>query len=351
MGLKTVPFAVAALFLVIPGHLLADVLLLRDQTHITGRILGQDGKFYRIQTYDQGEQRVRKSEVRHVTRCRSLFDEYDERRKKARTAQAHFDLASWCREKNLWELAVEQCKQSLRRDRGFSPARRALGYVRQSGRWVHKKRFGYICFEGTWLPRKEAEKAYLKAQVVALDLRATYPGKASKGRLARFGQRVEQASAYAWRLTHGQMYVRSVAVGDRANDGTIRIVRDSWNRYKAGEGYYGRAFSGSHIEVAGMMPSYTFLHEFMHCIFHLPDEYGKSRCRCCIMSADPYADKLCDHDDHVGEGPSCWERLLRVARHASWKGRRPDEKWGMRYPNPYKDLMKCPPTKVSIKKR
>jgi hypothetical protein len=181
-----------------------------------------------------------------------------------------------------------------------------------------------------------------------LELHATYPEDATGAQLIQFGERVKEASKYAWRLTQGQMCVKKVIVEDKARCGDLRIARDTWHSYKIRPGAYGQSSNGSHIDIAGKMLGYTFLHEMMHCIFWIADEY-QPKCTPCIMSADPRADKLCDMDDHVGDDLSCWEKLVNSAPKASFRGRSKGDCWRLRYPNPYKDFMKCPATHVVIR--
>jgi hypothetical protein len=339
----------AAAVLIIPICLFGDVIRLSGKRIYEGRIVSEDEKSVTIRTYDQGDVRVRKSKIKKIFRRRSAFDVYESQLKKTpKTAERHARLARWCKKAKLHELAEKEWKKVVELDANHEGAREALGYLKKDDAWVHKSSLGYKKYQWKWMKKKEAEEAYLKEQCIVLDLYATYPEDATRKQLFLFGERVEMASKYAWRLTQGQMWVRKVVVEDKALSGDMRIARDTWDSYKIRKGAYGQSSNGSHIDIAGKMLGYTFLHEMMHCIFWIADEY-RPKCDPCIMSANPRADKLCDMDDHVGDDLSCWEKLVDSAPRASFRARAKGFRWCVRYPNPYKDFMTCPPTEIVVK--
>jgi hypothetical protein len=99
----------------------------------------------------------------------SVLDGYAERRKAlpksgnaASVAQAEYDLAAWCEEHRLLDLASVHYEASIRRDPSFGPAHRKLGHVEHEGKWLTPTEMriaqGYTLYRGRWItPEEKAE--------------------------------------------------------------------------------------------------------------------------------------------------------------------------------------------------
>ncbi len=99
----------------------------------------------------------------------SVLDGYAERRKAlprtgnaAAAARAEYDLAAWCEEHRLPDLASVHNEAAIRRDPSFGPAHRKLGHVEHEGKWLTptevKIAQGYTLYKGRWItPEEKAE--------------------------------------------------------------------------------------------------------------------------------------------------------------------------------------------------
>ncbi len=100
----------------------------------------------------------------------SALDGYAERRKAlpksgnaASVAQAEYDLATWCEQQRLLDLASVHYETSIRRDPSFAPGHRRLGHVEYDGKWLTpnevKVAQGYTLYKGRWItPEEKAER-------------------------------------------------------------------------------------------------------------------------------------------------------------------------------------------------
>ncbi|MBI4616646.1 MAG: hypothetical protein HY720_23750 [Planctomycetes bacterium] len=337
--------AAAVLATALAGTLAADEVRLRDGTVYRGKVLSADSQTVVIRVYeDLSEQRIPTALVQRAQRGPDLFEQYERKLAAAGDkANSWYELAGWCRRGGLIEYARQAYEKTIELDPEHRGARSALGYVKVKDEWVIKE------------PSQTPEARYFKTQVIALDLWATYPGDATRDQLAAFGNRVREASKYSWRMSQEQLYVRSVVVEDKCSPGQghLMIAEGTWNSYRIRQGVYGEAGSTG-VHIAGQMLAYTFFHESMHWLMGIPDEYdpqGMPACPPCVMSANPSADALCDPASHVGQGASCWERLVANApKVGDGRYRRKDgELWQVKYPNPNAGKFELPETEVKIR--
>lgn len=112
------------------------------------------------------------------------LDEYE--RKAAaceETAEAHFDLAEWCRHERLLDQRRDQLERAIAIDPDHEPSRKALGFERLGEDWLleeeAKSRAGLVKYDGRWRTeqavklleekkqRDRAEKAWLRELIRA----------------------------------------------------------------------------------------------------------------------------------------------------------------------------------------
>jgi hypothetical protein len=113
---------------------------------------------------------MKRERVARIDPDPSVLDGYAERRKAlpksgnaATVAQAEYDLAAWCEEHRLLDLASVHYESSIRRDPSFGPGHKKLGHVEHEGKWLTptevKIAQGYTLYKGRWItPEEKAER-------------------------------------------------------------------------------------------------------------------------------------------------------------------------------------------------
>ncbi|WP_437187709.1 HEAT repeat domain-containing protein [Planctomicrobium sp. SH668] len=99
-------------------------------------------------------------EIDFLKRRNPLIEEYVTRsRKLTGTIEEHWELAEWCRTKDLKDQRHEQLEVILELDANHPDARRVLGYQLVHGRWMTKEdemlERGYIRHKNKWVTRQE----------------------------------------------------------------------------------------------------------------------------------------------------------------------------------------------------
>jgi hypothetical protein len=143
----------------------ADVLELRNGGRIEGQIADAkdaEQSSYDITTADGGRLTIARSEVARVVPQSKDEQEYQLRaRAAADTVDAHWNLAQWCRDKNLRNAYREQLAHILELDPKHAEARQALGYQKVNGQWMLRDDImaarGLVLYDGKYVTRQHVE--------------------------------------------------------------------------------------------------------------------------------------------------------------------------------------------------
>lgn len=130
-----------ALFLCLGGAGVAagDVFHMENGGRIEGQLLSETDSLYRVRTF-VGEIELKRETVTEVERGPSIFDEYDEQVAATETTPAaEYELALWCEEHGLGRERLLHLQRALELDSDYTPARRALGFVRVGDVWVEAR--------------------------------------------------------------------------------------------------------------------------------------------------------------------------------------------------------------------
>jgi len=90
-------------------------------------------------------------------------------------------------------------------------------------------------------------------------------------------KRLEAAAAIVWKGTEGNMYIAEFKVEDKCQKVVIHLKNLDDNMWDRAKGIYGLT-SGGGVYLGGRFDPYTFLHEWGHWSFGLPDEYSGTGC-------------------------------------------------------------------------
>ncbi|MBI4618000.1 MAG: hypothetical protein HY720_30610 [Planctomycetes bacterium] len=143
----------------------ADVIYLKSGGTLEGKVLSQTEEEVVIELA-HGMMAVPASNVLRIEKKPTPIDEYRERRAALDPsgAAACFDLARWCRAKNLNREYRECLTLTVEADPGHAEARRALGHIESDGRWYTKEQYedfmtsrGFVRYEGRWVTKEEAD--------------------------------------------------------------------------------------------------------------------------------------------------------------------------------------------------
>jgi hypothetical protein len=149
-----------------PPVVRGDVILLRGGGQVEGKVLPDPRDKAKVQVWLlQGRKPLsfQKTKILDVIRKASPLDEYFVKEKKTpQTAQAQFDLGTWCEEKKLNDLARLHYEAALAADKSFEPAHRKLGHVYHDGYWLTRDelsaRQGLVKHKGRWVSAEEKSK-------------------------------------------------------------------------------------------------------------------------------------------------------------------------------------------------
>jgi len=198
------------------------------------------------------------------------------------------------------------------------------GYRRLKGKWVPEEEYykakGYVKYKGKWMKPEKAERLKKKEEERkkrlellrlmkqikgTVKLKCSFKDDAEQRHLERFAEIVKKAAAILWDMTGGGFYLEQAEIYDKARDGDCVILNLDGNTVPGpgGRTVYGYA-SGGKFYVGGKCYVATFVHEFGHAKFGLPDHYGTQIV--CIMNASEGAKYMkytfCD---------SCWDKVSR----------------------------------------
>jgi hypothetical protein len=153
----------------------ADFVTLKNGGEIRGEFLG-DARVkspeatVTIRTLSGATVVVAGSEVDALVRRRLVAEEYETRRRVVSdTAEAHFELADWCRQKSLSKEREAELRRVVELDPEHMAAHRALGHIRHNGRWGTQDEVmaarGYVKYKGKYLLPQELELIQQDARV------------------------------------------------------------------------------------------------------------------------------------------------------------------------------------------
>lgn len=111
-----------------------------------------------------GEMSFKKIDVKAIRKSEDSLSVYEKRAAETATAEAHYELGTWAREKGLMKQAEAQFEKAIERDPEHGAARRALGYEKHEGKWVRFDDLmvskGFVKVGNGWQPKElvEAER-------------------------------------------------------------------------------------------------------------------------------------------------------------------------------------------------
>jgi hypothetical protein len=115
---------------------------------------------------------LQKAQVLEVIPRPSPLDEYVVRKRElASSAQAEYELGTWCEGKGLADLARAHYEAALARNASFEPAHKKLGHILHDGQWLSRDDVrhgqGLVKYRGQWITEEEKAKRDGAAQAAA----------------------------------------------------------------------------------------------------------------------------------------------------------------------------------------
>lgn len=190
---------------------------------------------------------------------------------------------------------------------------KAKGYVKYKDKWVRPEQLEKIKKAEEERERREKQLKLSKQIKMAFKIRCSFEPDAQDTHLENFGKIVQQASEKIWDMTGGGIYIAEAHIYDKKSDGDVVVQNLDQNkvRTKDGKTAYGYAEPGRRMFVGGKCLILTFVHEFGHAKFGLPDHYGEQVD--CIMNAGDGARHMkfmyCTSQSRGKQG--CWETILK----------------------------------------
>jgi hypothetical protein len=147
----------------LPRAARADSIILRGGGQVQGKVVPDPNDENRVHVWLlQGRKPLSflKSQILEIVPKASPLDDYLLRRQKtAETAQAQFELGTWCEEHKLTDLARLHFEAALVRDRSFGPAHEKLGHIYRDGYWLTRDELselqGLVKYKGRWMSAEE----------------------------------------------------------------------------------------------------------------------------------------------------------------------------------------------------
>jgi HEAT repeat protein len=175
-GGLVLPLIVVSIVLVLGVSIArADVIELRGGGQVQGKVLPDPQNKDRVQVWLlQGRKPLsfEKARIVEVIRKASPLDDYFNKVKKApQSPQGQFDLATWCDENKLSDLAKLHYEAALTIDNSFEPAHKKLGHVFHDGYWLSRDDLsavqGLVKYKGRWISTEEKAKRQLEEEASA----------------------------------------------------------------------------------------------------------------------------------------------------------------------------------------
>lgn len=143
-----------------------DVIVLRQGGEVRGQItsdrLAEGNRDVTIRTLTGALLTIPRSEIESLSRRRMVYEEYEQlRRQTADTVAAQWELAEWCRRKELPDRRQTHLRRMIELEPDHAAARKGLGYSFQEGRWVTQDEImtarGYLKYKGKYVLQQELE--------------------------------------------------------------------------------------------------------------------------------------------------------------------------------------------------
>jgi hypothetical protein len=134
----------------------SDVFELKEGGQIVGqRVEGTEGGDYVVKTAEGAQVTLAREQVQRVVLQNDALLEYERRSRRAPdTADAHRELAQWCRENQLSDEADVHLQRVVDLDPTDEDARRSLGLQRVGNRWLNRDEVmtlrGLVFFDGKY---------------------------------------------------------------------------------------------------------------------------------------------------------------------------------------------------------
>jgi hypothetical protein len=144
----------------------ADMIMLRGGGQLQGKVLPDSAHPDRVQVLLISGRKplsFQKAQILEIIPKASPLDDYlVKRAKAAQTAQAQFELATWCEKSKLADLARIHYEATVAIDRSFEQAQRKLGHIFHDGHWLSRDELaavqGLIKHKGRWVSPEEKAK-------------------------------------------------------------------------------------------------------------------------------------------------------------------------------------------------
>jgi hypothetical protein len=150
-----------------PSATCADFVTLRNGGEVRGEFVGEGGSKSRgetvsIRTLSGATVVVGRNEIDAIVRRRLVAEEYETRRRAVPdTAEAHWDLAEWCRQRSLPKEREGELRRIVELDPEHVAAHRALGHIRHKGKWGTQDEVmtarGFVKHKGKYVLPQELE--------------------------------------------------------------------------------------------------------------------------------------------------------------------------------------------------
>ena len=142
-----------------------DVIELKNGGRIQGELIDSDQgseSTYTISTADGGRVSIARSEVVRVVSQSAVEEDYERRaRAAAESADAHWQLAQWCRDNGLRDQYRAQLTRVLELDSSHAQARQALGHRKQGDHWMSREEImaarGMVWYDGKYRTPQHVE--------------------------------------------------------------------------------------------------------------------------------------------------------------------------------------------------
>lgn len=208
---------------------------------------------------------------------------------------------------------------------------RALSTTAEVGELMAKKRVGQelslmvwrdgrrVSLSCTLLPRPRpgAFERWVEhggRQIVAVELAVSVEPDASPEWLAATHAHFVKAAEQLYTSTWGNMAIVKITITDRetTKDGDVVLENLNGTMCTSWKGVYGWWDEEKRLRLGGRFLVLTFVHEWGHVKFGLPEEYDDNTCPCYQSTNDTIRYYWCTAENHVGAGRSCWERICQV---------------------------------------
>jgi hypothetical protein len=165
--MRAVRLAAALLLSLLPHAVRADSIELTTGGVLRGELLGDPAAIEKSQTLtlrtlSGATVTIDRAQVLSVVRRRKVLEEYETRRRHAPdTLDGQWELAEWCRERNLPRQRAVHLARVIEFDPDHARARRVLGYTWHEGRWTTHDDLmtarGYVRHKGRYVLPQELE--------------------------------------------------------------------------------------------------------------------------------------------------------------------------------------------------